>query len=111
MKIFTLLFCLILLMACNSVDVSSRMEPFPLEESLKGDSILLQDIINPSFMIYKKHSLFVSSVKSDSMLYQYSTPNLTPLFKGGLKGQGENEFQIFPMFCMALRSLYVMPTP
>ncbi|MCD8093623.1 MAG: hypothetical protein LUF01_12650 [Bacteroides sp.] len=33
------------------------------------------------------------------MLYQYSLPELNCIDKGGIKGQAENEFQVFPMFC------------
>ncbi|MBS6239569.1 MAG: hypothetical protein KH897_14675 [Bacteroides sp.] len=102
MKISVLLFSLILLTACNRGDLSLKMEAFPLEKSLKGEAVLMQDIINPGFIMLKKKSLFVSSVNSDSMLYQYSIPDFTSLSKGGLKGQGENEFQLFPMFCRTM---------
>ncbi len=102
MKIFALLFFFVLVIACNRGDSTLKMEPFPLEKSLEGESVLMKDVINPGFIMLKEKNLFVSSINSDSMLYQYSIPDFVTLSKGGIKGQGENEFQFFPMFCRTL---------
>lgn len=102
MKIFKLLLFVVMCTACGRNSPSFKMEDFPLEKSLKGEPVLMQNIINPGFMMIKNKSLFVSSINSDSMLYQYSIPEFGSLFKGGLKGQGDNEFQLFPMFCRTM---------
>lgn len=102
MKILFFLFLILLLNSCKHDNSSVEMQSFPLEKSLEGEAVLIQDILEPNFLMLKHRSLFVSSIKSDSMIYQYSVSDFLPLYKGGIKGQGEGEFQLFPMFCRTM---------
>lgn len=108
MKILLSLFMMMILSACSLNGTSVDMQPFPLEKSLKGEPVLLEDILDPNSVMLKKRSLFVSSMKSDSMIYQYAVSDFRTLSKGGIKGQGEGEFQLFPMFCRTMSdSVYI----
>ena len=85
--------------ACSSQGKLQEMEPFQSEKVLVAEKVLMSDAISPCFMMLKGQNLFLIDVKNDSMLYQYSLPDLECIDKVGVKGQAENEFQAFPMFC------------
>lgn len=87
--------------ACSHQNVQQNIESFPVEKVLRAEKMPLSDIINPDFILLSRHNLFIIDTKNDSMLYQYSLPELNRLYKGGIKGQGKDEFQAFPMFCRA----------
>lgn len=87
------------LIACAQHENQRVMEPFLTGKTLTAEKVLLKNVVSPCFMMVKKQSLFLIDVKNDSMLFQYSLPELEYIGKGGVKGQAENEFQVFPMFC------------
>lgn len=99
---------LLVLEACTSFNAEMQFEPFDEKVLLEEDSLLCNEIISPDFLILKGPSLFVASCRSDSMLWQYALPDMTLLRGGGLKGHGEGEFNLFPMFCRSFSDkLYI----
>ena len=69
------------------------------EMKLMADSVLLDKVFSPDFMVCIDDKLIISSSMSDTMLHVYSLPSLKHLNSIGRKGQGPDEFQLFPMFC------------
>jgi hypothetical protein len=76
---------------------------------LVAEKILVNEIFSPDFITRKENCLIIASSKSDTMLYTYSLPLLTYLNRTGIKGQGADEIQAFPMFCESPESncLYI----
>lgn len=76
------------------------MEPFPIENSLFAEKVKVDEVFSLSKMLYKENYLFITDVRAnENMIYQYSLPDLKCIYKGGTKGQSEDEFQVFPVFC------------
>lgn len=84
---------------CSSPKNQMEFLPFEREATLMAEKIYMENVTAPDFILLKNNFLFVSSSRSDSMLSQYSLPNMKLLYQGGIKGQAENEFALFPMFC------------
>lgn len=79
------------------------MEPFPIEESLFAEKVKVDEVFSLSKMMYKENYIFVTDVRAnENMIYQYSLPDFKCVYKGGTKGQSEDEFQVFPIFCHTL---------
>lgn len=100
-NIIYLLVCL-LFFSCSNPKRESQQEmtSFPIEKSLQAEKIEVNEVFNPSGLMWKRNSLFVSDVLSnDTMIYQYSLPYFNCIYKGGSKGQAEDEFQSIPIFC------------
>ena len=84
-------------MACTEQKLQQDMEPFPEEKLLYAERIRVDEIINPEQMVLKKQSILVTDSRNhDAMLYQYSLPEFKCVYKGGVKGQAEDEFQVYP---------------
>jgi hypothetical protein len=66
---------------------------------LVAEKVEVDSIFNPSFVNIKRNCLIFSAYNSPQMLYFYSLPNATFLYSLGQKGNGPNEFEVFPMFC------------
>jgi hypothetical protein len=71
---------------------------------LVAEKIEVDSIFNPSFVNIKKNCLIFSAYNSPQMLYFYSLPNATFLYSLGQKGNGPNEFELFPVFCKSSSS-------
>lgn len=99
MKPILYLSIVLLLASCRFAPESTRFLPFEQEATLTAEKIYMENATAPDYMLVKNHHLLVSSSRSDSMLCLYSLPDLKLLRQGGLKGGGENDFALFPMFC------------
>lgn len=92
----------LLFIACVGRKSQQNVEPFSVVKSLHAEKVEVDEIFNLSRIMWKEKYLFVSDIRSnDTMLYQYSLPDFKCIYKGGSKGQAEDEFQIFPVFCGA----------
>lgn len=90
----------LLFIACVERKSQQNVEPFPVVKSLCAEKVEVNEIFNLSMIMWKEKYLFVSDIRSnDTMLYQYSLPEFKCVYRGGAKGQAEDEFQIFPVFC------------
>ncbi len=93
----------LLFMACGmgqKSDPSQMVETFPVEKSLFAGKVTVDEVFSLSKMMCKGNYLFVSDVRSnENLVYQYLLPGFKCVYKGGSKGQAEDEFQIFPVFC------------
>jgi hypothetical protein len=93
-KYLLLLVFIVSLNACNNSE-----KPVIEEKKLTASKILSNKVFSPDFMIRINDKLVISSSLSDTMLYIYSLPSLKYLNGFGTKGQGPEDFQLFPMFC------------
>jgi hypothetical protein len=76
------------------------VEAFPVEKSLFAEKVKVNEVFSLSKMMCKGNYLFASDVRSnENLIHQYSLPDFKCVYKGGSKGQAEDEFQIFPIFC------------
>lgn len=88
-----------LLASCTSGNLKEmKMETFPIEKKLIAERIPLKEVLSPGYLLAKKDYLFVTGEREDTMLYQYSIPTLSHVQRFGTKGQGGDDFQLFPMF-------------
>lgn len=85
--------------SCSAEKQQQRIAAFPVEKLLHAEKIRINDVIYPGWMMLKKQSLFVIDIKTDTMLYQYSLSDFKRIYKGGVRGQAKDEFQIAPRFC------------
>jgi hypothetical protein len=110
MKNNTLLLLMVLFFfqACKK-DNQTNTFSFPKEiklvvkKEIKFDKI--GPLINPSDLYIKNDFLFISSSKTDSILYIYSLPELKYVNSYGRHGAGPNEFGECFSFCMSSDSL------
>lgn len=80
--------------------ISAKVESFPVEKSLFAERVKVNEVFSLSKMMYKGDYLFVSDARSnENLIHQYSLPDFKCVYEGGSKGQAEDEFQIFPVFC------------
>ncbi|GHT72097.1 hypothetical protein FACS189455_4980 [Bacteroidia bacterium] len=93
-KYLFLLSFIVILNACNN-----SKNPVIEEKKLIASKILSDKVFSPDFMIKINDKLVISSSLSDTMLYVYSLPSLRYLNSSGTKGNGPEDFQLFPMFC------------
>ncbi len=105
--------CFILLfLLCGCGGTAGRHDspflPFGQEKALMAGKVFFGEIMAPDFLMLKRHSLWVVSSRSDTLIYRYALPDLNLSGCGGRRGQGSDEFTAFPMFCRsASDSLYV----
>lgn len=85
-----------------SYEHRQNIEPFPIKRKLYAEKIWVNDVLFPGWIMLKKQSLFVVDIKSDTMLYQFSLPDFKCLYKGGVRGEAEDEFQVAPRFCRTM---------
>ena len=90
---------LLLLGACTSIKEEMAFPDFGEEEELTGDTLACREIIALDFLLLKGKSLFVASTRSDTVLWKYALPDMTLQCRWGIRGQGKDEFSLFPMFC------------
>ena len=88
--------------SCTSSEKQMKFLPFEEEYTLAVEKTYMENVIAPDFILAKNGFLFVASSRSDSMLCQYSLPDLKLVRQGGTKGQSENQFALFPMFCRSM---------
>ena len=99
MKPFPLLLISIMfLFSCTNKETSTNAN-FPAHKELKAIKHLSSEILFPNFMTITGNILSISSTLSDSMLYHYSLPEMELIENTGSKGNAEDEFSAFPMFC------------
>lgn len=97
MKVLTYILLLFLITLSCSKSKEYTIS-FDDEKLLVSDTILLKEIMHPSFMSIKNQNLIISSNKSDTMIFFYSLPNVEYTHKMGIKGNGPDDM-LFPMFC------------
>lgn len=82
-------------------------EKFPID-TLRATKYFLENVIHPIFITSKNNSLIVSSIRSDTSLYLYSTPNITYKNCFGVIGNGVGEYPLAPMFVFSqMKDLYI----
>lgn len=101
MKIVYYALFILIFISCSH-PCQQKMEPFPVHKKLYAEKIRMDDVLFPGWMMLKKQSLLLVDVKNDTMLYQYSLPDFKCLYKGGVRGYSEGEFQVAPRFCRTL---------
>ena len=75
-------------------------KPGPLKEkTLLVEKIYVNDVFSVDFMTKANNFLFISSSLTDTLIYQYSLPSISNIANFGIKGQGPDDIQVFPMFC------------
>ncbi len=92
----------LLFVACTGrkSEPQQMVEAFPVEKSLFAEKVKVEEVFSLSKMLCKENNLFVSDVRNnENLIHQYSLPDFKCVYKGGFKGQAEDEFQIFPVFC------------
>lgn len=70
---------------------------FPEEKTVSAIKIPIEEVFSANFMTKKSNYLTFISIKSDTMIYFYSFPDLKFVTKMGIKGKGPDEF-LLPMF-------------
>lgn len=75
-----------------------EMESFPVCKKLIAERIPLEQVLSPGYLLNKHDVLFATGEKGDTLLYRYQLPDLSYIDRFGIKGQGEDDFQLFPMF-------------
>ncbi len=94
--VFVSLFFVTSCMPDNSKRV--EMESFPVCKKLIAERIPLEQVLSPGYLLNKHDVLFATGEKGDTLLYRYQLPDLSYIDRFGIKGQGEDDFQLFPMF-------------
>lgn len=98
-KLLLLLNCS-LITSCVSQNISQKIQPFPENKSIYAEKIKVNEIIAIDGIDVKKGNVFVTDSRNkNAMLYQYSPPEFKCIYKGGIMGGGENEFQTPPSIC------------
>lgn len=87
--------------ACSKSRTDNEMI-FPESKKLLAEKILVNEIYSPNFVAKSGNNFIISSSASDTTLFFYETPSLIFKTATGLKGNGPNEIQTFPMFCHTL---------
>lgn len=80
---------------------------FPEYKKLFAEKIFVNEIYSPDFVTKSGNNFIISSSASDTTLFLYDTPSLTFKKATGIKGNGPNEIQTFPMFCHTLDNKYL----
>lgn len=93
----------------DNVHYESHVTEFTNIKEVSLQKIHIKEVIRPDFFTKVDNRLVISSSISDTMLYYYSIPGLNLIKKEGIKGNGQNEFSAFPMFCRTPgdESLYI----
>lgn len=99
MKVIAYLSIMILITSCRFSEESMKFLPFEEERMLTAEKKYMENVTAPDYILVKNNFLFVASSRSDSMLCQYSLPDMKLVRQEGIKGGGENDFALFPMFC------------
>lgn len=99
MKILICLFILIAMTSCRHAEKSTKFLPCDKVVTLAAEKKCMENVTAPDYILVKNNFLFVASSRSDSMLCQYSLPDMKLVRQEGIKGGGENDFALFPMFC------------
>lgn len=86
--------------ACSTFHTDEMI--FPESKKLFAEKILVNEIYSPDFVTKSGNNFIISSSASDTTLFFYETPSLTFKNATGIKGNGPNEIQTFPMFCHTL---------
>ena len=81
--------------------------PFEREATLMAEKIYMENVTAPDFILLKNNFLFVSSSRSDSMLSQYSLPNMKLLYQGVLRDKQKMSLLFFRCFAAVLRMIYI----
>ena len=87
-----------LLVSCKDTILYQR-KYFNNTQYLIAEKIEVNEIFKPSFILLKNNTLIFSAYRSPEMLYFYSLPDLKHLYSIGQKGNGPEDFFLFPMFC------------
>lgn len=76
------------------------IETFSEQKKLQAEKIRINELFSTDGIEIKGNALFIIDSKSnDTILYQYSLPDMQCVYKGGRRGGAENEFQLPPSFC------------
>lgn len=100
-----ILLIIVLLSACSNPRKDGTI--FPKSKKLIAEKIHVNEMFSPDFVTKSGDNFIISSSKSDTTLFFYETPSLTFNFAAGMKGEGPDEIQTFPMFCHTLDNRYL----
>lgn len=90
--------CLFLLVSCTNNQHRVFVDEEYPADTLSATRCFLENVIHPIFITSKNNSLIVSSVRSDTSVYLYSTPDLVCENRFGIIGNGIGEYPLAPMF-------------
>ncbi|MEQ3232669.1 hypothetical protein [Bacteroides cellulosilyticus] len=94
-----------LLNACSQCCVDGTV--FQESKKLFAEKILVNEVFSPDFVTKSGDYFIVSSSQSDTTLFLYETPSLVFANAAGIKGNGPDEIQTFPMFGHTLKNDYL----
>lgn len=99
---YWLMYILFVGMFISCSDVHMDMKNFPKSKQLIAEKIPVHEIFSPDFVTKSGDYFVISSSLSDSTLFLYEIPSLTFRKATGVKGNGPDEIETFPMFCHTL---------
>lgn len=91
--------------ACS--DSSVIIKNFPNSKRLIAEKVPINEIFSPDFVTKSGNYFIISSSISDTTLFFYEIPSLTFRMAAGVKGNGVDEIETFPMFCHTLDDAYL----
>ena len=96
--------CVFLIAWMLSACSQPRVDGTAFHESKKvfAEKIPVNEMFSPDFVTKSGDYFIISSSRSDTTLFLYETPSLTFKNATGIKGNGPDEIQMFPMFCHTL---------
>lgn len=101
--------CVFLMVWMLSACSQPRVDGTIFHESKKvfAEKIPVSEMFSPDFVTKSGDYFIISSSRSDTTLFLYETPSLTFKNATGIKGNGPDEIQMFPMFCHTLDNDYL----
>ena len=94
-----------MLSACSQPRVDGTI--FYESKKVFAEKIPVSEMFSPDFVTKSGDYFIISSSRSDTTLFLYETPSLTFKNATGIKGNGPDEIQMFPMFCHTLDNDYL----
>ena len=94
-----------MLSACSQPRVDGTI--FHESKKVFAEKIPVSEMFSPDFVTKSGDYFIISSSRSDTTLFLYETPSLTFKNATGIKGNGPDEIQMFPMFCHTLDNDYL----
>lgn len=82
------------------LSTSCRWNHFHESKKVFAEKIPVSEMFSPDFVTKSGDYFIISSSRSDTTLFLYKTPSLTFKNATGIKGNGPDEIQMFPMFAI-----------
>lgn len=104
-KSIYILLVVCILNACSNPGTDGTF--FQENKKLIAEKIPVNEVFSTDFVTKSGNYFIISSSKSDTTLFLYEIPSLTFKNATGVRGNGPNEIQTFPMFCHTLNDEYL----